>query len=80
MLAEVVMAVVESQSQELMSRLREGLVQAILGDVDGFLNILTGMQPTLPMRAKAAPAPDRQSVFVEPPLEGKPAVVTLTAG
>lgn len=34
MLAEVVMAVTESQSQELMSRLRESLVQAILGDVE----------------------------------------------
>lgn len=75
LLAEVVMAVVESQSQELMSRLREGLVQAVLGDVDGFLNILTGMQPTPPMRAKAAPAPDRQPVFVEPRLEGRPSVV-----
>jgi nucleoside-diphosphate-sugar epimerase len=75
MLAEVVMAVAESQSQELMSRLRESLVQAILGDVDGCLNILTGMQPTLPVRAQAAPAPDRQPVFVEPPLEGRPSVV-----
>jgi len=75
MLAEVVMAVVESQSQELMSRLRESLVQAILGDIDGFLNILTGMQPILPMRAKAAPAPDRQPVIVEPRPEGRPPMV-----
>ncbi len=75
MLAEVVMAVVESQSQDLMSRLRESLVQAILGDIDGFLNILTGMQPILPMRAKAAPAPDRQPVIVEPRPEGRPPMV-----
>jgi nucleoside-diphosphate-sugar epimerase len=76
MLAEVVRAVIESQSQELMSRLRESLVQAILGDVDGCLNILTGMQPTLPVRAKAAPAaPDRQPVFAETGLRGRPSVV-----
>jgi nucleoside-diphosphate-sugar epimerase len=88
MLAEVVMAVIESQSQELMSRLRESLVQAVLGDVDGFLNILTGMQPTPPvlspvegpMRAQAAPAPDGQPLLVEPRLEGRPSVVTVTAG
>ena len=80
LLAEVVMAVVESQSQELMSRLRESLVQAVLGDVDGFLNILTGMQPTPPVWAQAAPAPDRQPVFVEPRLEGRPSAVTVTAG
>jgi len=79
MLAEVVMAVIESQSQELMSRLRESLVQAILGDVDGCLNILTGMQPTLPVRAKAAPAPDRQPVSVEPQLESRPSVATAPA-
>ena len=79
MLAEVVMAVIESQSQELMSPLRESLVQAILGDVDGCLNILTGMQPTLPVRAKAAPAPDRQPVSVEPQLESRPSVATAPA-
>lgn len=44
MLSELVMAVIESQSEELMSRLREGLAQAILGDVDGFLDTLTGIQ------------------------------------
>ena len=44
MLTEVIMAVVESQSEELMSQLREGLVQFILGDIDGFLDILTGMR------------------------------------
>ena len=38
MLTEVTMAVTESQSPELMSRLRESLMHAILGDVDGFLN------------------------------------------
>jgi nucleoside-diphosphate-sugar epimerase len=75
MLAEVVMAVVESQSPQLMSRLREDLVQAVLGDVDGFLNILTGMQPTPPMWAQAASAPDRQPVFVEPRLEGRALMV-----
>ena len=75
MLAEVVIAVIESQSQELMSRLRQSLGQAVLGDVEGFLNTLTGMQPALLMRAKVASAPDRQPVFVEPRLEGRPAVV-----
>lgn len=43
MLTEIIMAVIESQSPELMRRLRDSLVQAILGDSDGFLNTLTGM-------------------------------------
>ena len=38
------MAVLESRSQELLSRLNQGLVQAILGDVDGFLDTLTGIE------------------------------------
>ena len=42
MLVEVMTVVVESQSQKLMSRLRESLGQAILGGVDGFLNTVTG--------------------------------------
>jgi nucleoside-diphosphate-sugar epimerase len=73
LLAEVVMAVVESQSRELMNRLREGLVQALQGDIDGFLNTLTRMQPTPPTWAQAASAPDRQPVFVEHRLGGSPA-------
>jgi nucleoside-diphosphate-sugar epimerase len=63
LLAEVVMAVVESGSQELMSRLRESLAQAILGDTDAFLSTLTGMQSTWATAAetaKATPVPDHQ--------------------
>jgi nucleoside-diphosphate-sugar epimerase len=75
MLAEVVMAVVESESPELMSRLREGLTQALLGDIDGFLNILTGIQLTPPVRAEAAPVPDRRPVYVEPRVVSRPLVV-----
>jgi len=40
MLTEVAIAVVESQSRELIARLHQGLGQAILGDVDGFLTVL----------------------------------------
>jgi nucleoside-diphosphate-sugar epimerase len=43
-LAEVVMAVIDSQSQELRSHLRESLVQIILNDVDGFISSLTGLK------------------------------------
>jgi nucleoside-diphosphate-sugar epimerase len=75
MLTEVVMAVAESRSAELISRLREGLVQAILGDVDGFLNILTGIELAPSVRSQVALVPDRQPAFVEPRLEGKPSVV-----
>lgn len=74
MLTEVVMAVIESQSQELIVRLHEGLVQALLGDIDGFLDTLTDMRLTSPAWAKAATAPDRQLVFVEPQMEGRPLV------
>ena len=42
MLVEVVMAAMDSQSPELMSRLRASMEQAILGDVDGFFDALTG--------------------------------------
>jgi len=75
MVTEVVMAVIESQSEELMGRLRESLVQAILGDVDGFLSTLTGMQPCPPMWAKTILAPDRRPVPVGPWLEGKLTIV-----
>jgi len=75
MLTEVVMAVIESQSLELMGHLRESLVQAILGDVDGFLNTLTGMQPIQPVLAEAASAPARQPVLVEPRPEDRQLVV-----
>ena len=75
MLTEVVMAGIETQSQELIERLRKGLVQAILGDMDGFLDILTGMQLSMPVQAQDAPAPDRQPVFVEPRPEARPPVV-----
>lgn len=70
-LAEVVMAVIESESQELMGRLRESLVQAILGDMDGFLDILTGIQLTTPMWTQAASTSSRRPVLVEPRFEGR---------
>ncbi|MDY7041257.1 MAG: NAD-dependent epimerase/dehydratase family protein, partial [Chloroflexota bacterium] len=70
-LAEVIMAVIESESQELMGRLRESLVQAILGDMDGFLDILTGIQLTTPMWTQAASTSSRRPVLVEPRFEGR---------
>jgi nucleoside-diphosphate-sugar epimerase len=75
MLAEVVMAVIESRSPELMRHLCDSLVQVILGDVDGFLNILTGMQLTPPIRAKTASAPSQQPAFTEARLESMPSRV-----
>ncbi len=61
LLTEVVMAIAESHTPELLHRLREALVQAILGDVDGFLHILTGLELARPRRvtlvAKVAPLP-----------------------
>jgi nucleoside-diphosphate-sugar epimerase len=72
MLAELVMTVIESQSQELESRLRKSLVQAMLGDIDGFLDTLTGTRLNPDMRARAGPVPDDQLVFVEPRMEGRP--------
>jgi len=75
MLAEVVMAVIESQSQELMSRLRESLVQAVLGDVDGFLNVLTGIELTPPGRPQATLTLDRQPEFIQPQLVGRPSAL-----
>jgi len=43
MLTEVIMAAIDSGSPELMNRLREAMVQVILGDEDGFLEILAGV-------------------------------------
>jgi hypothetical protein len=43
MLTEIAVAVFESRSMELKDRLYRGLVQALLGDVDGFLNTLAGI-------------------------------------
>jgi len=76
MLAQVVMAVIESQSEELIGRLRESLVQAILGDVDGCLSILTGMQLTSPVWTKTASKPATQPVLVGPRLEDRLLAVT----
>jgi nucleoside-diphosphate-sugar epimerase len=50
MLTEVVLAVTESRSPLLKSRLRKSLVQAILGDVDGFLDTLTDARSSSPQR------------------------------
>jgi nucleoside-diphosphate-sugar epimerase len=75
MLTEIVMVVAESQSQTLMNCLREALVQAILGDMDGFLDILTSMRPTPPARVQAAPTPDHQLMFAEPRAEGSPPMI-----
>ena len=65
MLAEVMMAVIESQSEELLFNLREGLVEAMLGNVDGFLDILTGMRLSLLSREAAVPQPRYQPSVVE---------------
>jgi nucleoside-diphosphate-sugar epimerase len=51
MLTEVVMAVIDSGSPELMGQLRDSLVQVILGDVDGFIEVLTGIRIDRPTRA-----------------------------
>jgi nucleoside-diphosphate-sugar epimerase len=75
MLTEVVMAVIESRSEELMSRLRESLVQAILGDVDGFLNALTDMRLTPSVQAQTISALDREPTFVASRRETRPPVV-----
>lgn len=75
LLTNLVMAVIESQSEELMSNLREGLVQIILGDVDGFLDTLTGMQLTPNSQAEATPIPDWEPKQPESQLEA-----TLLAG
>jgi nucleoside-diphosphate-sugar epimerase len=75
MLAEIVAAVAESQSQELMSRLRKGLVRAVLGDVDGFLNILTGIELIPSMESQVASVPDHPPVFIEPRLRVTPQMV-----
>jgi len=77
MLAEIVMAVVESRSPELMGHLRESLVRVIQGDIDEFLNTLTGMQLPSSGRANVAPVLERQPVFIEPrpELESRPAVL-----
>jgi hypothetical protein len=65
MLADVVMAVARSQSRELMARLHQGLVQASLGDVDGFRNMLVNLEVALSVQLEADPALDRQPVLVE---------------
>jgi nucleoside-diphosphate-sugar epimerase len=59
-MTDIVIAVMESQSPELMLRLRSALVQAILGDMDGFFDILTDMQLTSTEWSRAAAAFDRQ--------------------
>jgi nucleoside-diphosphate-sugar epimerase len=66
MLTEIIMATIESQSHELITRLREGFAQLVLGDLDGFLNILAGMDLTPPMRLQAALPLERQYLVVEP--------------
>ncbi|MBN1955886.1 MAG: NAD-dependent epimerase/dehydratase family protein [Anaerolineae bacterium] len=42
--AKAVMAIVESQSPEMLSRLREALTQVILGDLEGFAAILDSIE------------------------------------
>jgi nucleoside-diphosphate-sugar epimerase len=61
MLTEVVMAVIDSGSRDLMGQLRDSLVQVILGDVDGFIEVLTGMQLGRP--PQPATAGDRLTRF-----------------
>jgi hypothetical protein len=68
LLADVVVALEESQSQELMARLHKSLVQASLGNMDGFRKILTGIELGSSVRSRAASALDRQAVLAEPSL------------
>lgn len=75
MLTEVVMAVIESQSEELMSRLRESLVQAILGDMDGFLNALTDMRLAPSVQTQTISVLDREPMLVASRRETRPSVV-----
>jgi nucleoside-diphosphate-sugar epimerase len=73
MLTEVIMATIESQSHELITRLREGFAQLVLGDLDSFLSILAGMDLTPPLRLQATLPLDRQYLVVEPSALGAPA-------
>jgi nucleoside-diphosphate-sugar epimerase len=66
MLADVVTAVAESQSWELVARLREGLMQASLGDADGLRNVLVNVDLALSVQSQADSALDRQSVLAGP--------------
>jgi nucleoside-diphosphate-sugar epimerase len=63
MLAELVAAAAESNCKELQCRLRESLTHVILGDVDGFLSALTGIELTPAGRRQVAPVLDRQYLF-----------------
>jgi nucleoside-diphosphate-sugar epimerase len=74
LISALIMAVVECGSDELRGRLREALVQVILGDIDGFLDILTGMRLSRPPQVVAAPAPGSQAVPVERPADTRPAI------
>jgi len=81
MLAEVVTAVAGCQSQELRDRLRDGLVQALLGDVDGFLNTLTGIELTPAVPSRTTPTLEHKPLLVGARSEGRPsAIQVLPAG
>jgi nucleoside-diphosphate-sugar epimerase len=80
MLAEIVMAVAESQSPELMMRLRKGLAQAVLGDIDEFLNVLTGIEMTASKRFQPRDRSPREPVILKSRADGSaPAVQTVSA-
>ena len=70
MVTEVIMAVILNQSPELMARLHKGLAQAILGDVDEFFNILTGLQLTPPPQSRTGPALSQQPAALVPSMVG----------
>lgn len=65
MLAAVVMAVVQSRNGQLVDRLPDGLVQAILGDVDGCLHMLTGIQLAPSTELPASYIPAGQPVLID---------------
>ena len=65
MLAEVMMAVIESRSPDLVKRLRESLVSAILGDVDRSLNIVAGADLISCARSQVRASLDRQPALAQ---------------
>lgn len=80
MISELIMAIIESHSEELLSQLRRALVQAILGDIDGFLDLLTGMHLSQTPRSEPPPAAEPRPVPDERSTEERAAGIRLPAG
>jgi nucleoside-diphosphate-sugar epimerase len=75
LLTELVMAIIQTQSVELLGRLHKGMVQIMVGDVDGFLSILAGMQLASPLRSEVAPVPDQRRGLLKPQVPRSRSVV-----